>query len=146
MDEYRHTAEKLQKAENVIEKYKKKLEESANLRKEVKELETANHELINRNQEIEDQYRNVLAFKTLMDSYKDQVANLETKNNELLREKNKLEYELDQTNKKVEVLEADKSRDMDRIHSLEDNLQEAQLGSESFLSIRFFLKSSNPYL
>ena len=78
MDEYRHTAEKTsKKRKNVIEKYKKKLEESADLRKQNKELENANHELVNRNHKIEDEYRNVLAFKTLMDSYKDQVANLE---------------------------------------------------------------------
>lgn len=36
LDEYRHTAEKLQKAENVIEKYKKKLEETIDLRRQVK--------------------------------------------------------------------------------------------------------------
>lgn len=36
MDEYRHAAEKLKKTENVIEKYKKKLEESADLRRQMK--------------------------------------------------------------------------------------------------------------
>ncbi|CAO3632816.1 unnamed protein product [Mucor hiemalis] len=128
LDEYRHTAEKLQKAENVIEKYKKKLEESADLRKQNKELENANHELVSRNHKIEDEYRNVLAFKTLMDSYKDQVATLETKNNELIREKNKLEYEISQYTKKIDSLEADRARDSERILSLEDHLQEAQLG------------------
>lgn len=128
LDEYRHTAEKLQKAENVIEKYKKKLEESADLRKQNKELENANHELVSRNHKIEDEYRNVLAFKTLMDSYKDQVATLETKNNELIREKNKMEYEISQYTKKIDSLEADRARDSERILSLEDHLQEAQLG------------------
>jgi protein HOOK3 len=33
---YRYTAERLQKTENVVEKYKKKLEESAGLRREFK--------------------------------------------------------------------------------------------------------------
>lgn len=33
---YRHAAEKVQKIENVMEKYKKKLEESADLRRHVK--------------------------------------------------------------------------------------------------------------
>lgn len=33
---YRHAAEKLHKTENVMEKYKKKLEESADLRRSVK--------------------------------------------------------------------------------------------------------------
>lgn len=105
------------------------MEESADLRKQVKELENTNHELMGRNHKIEDEYRNVLAFKTLMDSYKDQVATLETKNNELMREKNKMEYEISQYTKKVDSLEADKARDSERILSLEDNLQEAQLGS-----------------
>jgi protein HOOK3 len=36
LDEYRHVAEKLQKAENIIEKYKKKLEETADLKRQVK--------------------------------------------------------------------------------------------------------------
>jgi protein HOOK3 len=38
LDEYKHAAEKLQKTENVIEKYKKKLEESADLRRQIKVL------------------------------------------------------------------------------------------------------------
>jgi len=33
---YRYTADRLQKTENVVEKYKKKLEESAGLRREFK--------------------------------------------------------------------------------------------------------------
>lgn len=33
---YRHAADKLQKTENVMEKYKKKLQESADLRQHVK--------------------------------------------------------------------------------------------------------------
>jgi hypothetical protein len=36
MDEYRHATDKLHKAENVIEKYKRKLEESADLRRSLK--------------------------------------------------------------------------------------------------------------
>lgn len=36
---YKHSAEKVQKMENVMEKYKKKLEESAELRRTVKVLQ-----------------------------------------------------------------------------------------------------------
>lgn len=128
MDEHRHAAEKLQKAENVIEKYKKKMEDTADLKRQMKLLEEQNHALVTSYQKLEEEYRKVLAFKTLMDSYKDQVANLETKNNELIREKNKMEYELTYFNKKMELMEADKARDSDRIQALEDHLQEAQLG------------------
>lgn len=37
---YRHAADRLQKTENVMEKYKKKLQESADLRLHVKVLAT----------------------------------------------------------------------------------------------------------
>lgn len=83
-----------------------------------------------RNQQIENEYRKVLAFKTLMDSYKDQVAMLETKNNELLREKNRMEYDIQQMTQKIELLEADKARDSDRILALEEHLQDEQLGGK----------------
>lgn len=36
VDEYKHAADKLQKAESVIDKYKKKLEEGADLRRKIK--------------------------------------------------------------------------------------------------------------
>lgn len=36
MDEYRHATERARKAENALEKYKKKLEESADLRRTIK--------------------------------------------------------------------------------------------------------------
>ncbi|KAI9491199.1 hypothetical protein BDB00DRAFT_511514 [Zychaea mexicana] len=91
-------------------------------------MEEQNHTLMDRNQQIEEEYRKVLAFKTLMDSYKEQVANLETANKTLIRDKNKMEYELQHITKKVEILEADRARDMDRIQVLEENLQEVQLG------------------
>ncbi|KAI8070973.1 hypothetical protein BC940DRAFT_325455 [Gongronella butleri] len=99
--------------------------ELAHLKKDL--LEEQNHGMMERNQQIENEYRKVLAFKTLMDSYKDQVTMLETKNNELIREKNKMEYEMQQLSKKIDLLEVDRARDTDRIHTLEDSLQEAQL-------------------
>jgi protein HOOK3 len=83
-----------------------------------------------RNQQIENEYRNVLGFRSLMDSYKDQVATLETKNNELLREKNKMDYEIQRMVKKVDLLELDKARDSERILALEDHLQDLQLGGK----------------
>lgn len=151
LDEYRHTAEKLQKAENVIEKYKKKLEETADLKRQVKVynnkpvylkslknieyvihqmLEERNHALIEHTQKLEDEYGSLIAFKSLMESYKDQVAELQTQNNELIREKNRVDYELTQATKKLDLMEDERIRDSDRIQLLEDHLQEAQFGSK----------------
>ena len=106
------------------------MEESADFRRQIKAMEEQNHSLMERNTHIEEEYHKVLAFKTLMDSYKEQVANLETANKTLIRDKNKMEYELQHMSKKVEILEADRARDMDRIQVLEENLQEVQLGGK----------------
>lgn len=80
-----------------------------------------------------------------MESYKDQVAELQTQNNELIREKNRLDYELVQATKKLELMEDERLRDSDRIQLLEDHLQEAQLGS-MHLSIHHLLASNFLFL
>ncbi|KAG0945731.1 hypothetical protein G6F57_009197 [Rhizopus arrhizus] len=134
LDEYRHVAEKLQKAENIIEKYKKKLEETADLRRQVKMLEERNYALVEDSQKAQDELRSLISFKTLMESYKDQVAELQTQNNELIREKNKVQYELTQATKKLELMEDERLRDSDRIQLLEDHLEEAQLGMGSVIT------------
>lgn len=80
-----------------------------------------------------------------MESYKDQVAELQTQNNELIREKNRLDYELVQATKKLELMEDERLRDSDRIQLLEDHLQEAQLGS-MHLFIHLLLDSNFLFL
>ncbi|KAI8976066.1 hypothetical protein BDB01DRAFT_844557 [Pilobolus umbonatus] len=128
--EIEHLKQDLQRSEDTRQEQERRLDDQSYQIKELtrRAMEDQNHSLMDRNQKIEDEYRNVLAFKTLMDSYKDQVATLETKNNELVREQNRLEYELAQANRKNDLLEADRVRDSDKIQSLEDHLQEVQLG------------------
>src|SRR5262249_38690231 len=112
LQEYRHTAEKLQKSETAKEKYKKRLEEAGDLRRQVKvslhqpsrqprrdfcaqlcsnpssrrprprlffpsrfvlaagqTLEEQNFILAEKNQQLEEEYRKVSAFKPMMESY-----------------------------------------------------------------------------
>lgn len=104
---------------------------------ELQALEDQNVLLMERNQTIEEEYRKVLAFKTLMDSYKDQVATLETKNNELIREKNKMEYEMQHMTKRVQSLEEDKANDTEQIQLLEDRLQEIEMNGMHFFKYVF---------
>ncbi|KAG0241098.1 hypothetical protein BGX31_001466 [Mortierella sp. GBA43] len=126
LDEYKHAIDKLQKTENVIEKYKKKLEEGADYRRQMKVLEEQNTELLNRNKEVEQEYRKVLAFKSLMDSYKDQIMTLENKNSSLAKEKNKFEYEATQQHQRLQQLEADHVRDNEQIQLLEEKVRELE--------------------
>ncbi|KAG0216647.1 hypothetical protein BGX33_012402 [Mortierella sp. NVP41] len=126
LDEYKHAIDKLQKTENVIEKYKKKLEEGADLRRQMKVLEDQNLELLDRNREVEEEYRKVLAFKSLMESYKEQILTLEDKNSTLAKEKNKIEYEARQQHQQFQQVEADRLRDSEQIQLLEDKIRELE--------------------
>ncbi|KAI8636086.1 hypothetical protein BD408DRAFT_109551 [Parasitella parasitica] len=104
------------------------MEQFADLKRQAEATEEHYQSLIQNNQELEEKLQKVIGFKTLMESYQEQITSLETKNSELVREKNMKEYDIAQYIKKLEVLEADKARDLDRIQALEDHLQEAQLG------------------
>ncbi|KAG1223124.1 hypothetical protein G6F35_004859 [Rhizopus arrhizus] len=106
-------------------------------------LEERNHALIEHTQKLEDEYGSLIAFKSLMESYKDQVAELQTQNNELIREKNRVDYELTQATKKLDLMEDERIRDSDRIQLLEDHLQEAQFGMGTTIADKPATKSNN---
>ncbi|KZO93191.1 HOOK-domain-containing protein [Calocera viscosa TUFC12733] len=79
VDEWRHTAERYQKNENVIEKYKRKLEETADLRRQIKTLTEQNTQLVNTNSQLETQSSKSANVKPLLDAYKQQISELEAK-------------------------------------------------------------------
>jgi protein HOOK3 len=90
---HRYTAERLQKTENVVEKYKKKLEESAGLRREFKvrlhslqcpqarvdsqKLEEENLALVESNSSLEAELKKTGGSKSGVENHKAQVAALE---------------------------------------------------------------------
>ncbi|CAI2173793.1 3017_t:CDS:10, partial [Funneliformis geosporum] len=128
VDEYRHAADELRRKENVIEKYKKKLEEAVDLRRNLKTLEQENRTLVDRNQAILEEYDKVAVFKGLMENYKKQLDELQSEKIELVNQKNKLEYEYRHMKAKFEAYEMAQSRDQETIHLLEDRLRELELG------------------
>ncbi|KAG0096565.1 hypothetical protein BGZ93_004326 [Podila epicladia] len=129
LDEHKHAVERLQKTENVIEKYKKKLEEGADLRRQMKLVEEQNHDLLERNREIEEEYRKVLAFKSLMESYKEQILVLETKASALVKDKVQQEHELRKQGLQLLQLEAGRARDAEQIQVLEETVKELEFSS-----------------
>lgn len=135
LDEYKHAIDRLQKTENVIEKYKKKLEEGADLRRQIKVIEEQNQDLLERNKEIEEEYRKVLAFKSLMESYKEQILTLETKTSVLAKEKNKFEFELRQQHQQFQQMEADRQRDAEQMQLLEDKVRELEFSGGQSMSL-----------
>ncbi|KAG8932676.1 hypothetical protein FRC02_000779 [Tulasnella sp. 418] len=131
LDEYRHAADKLQKTENVMEKYKKKLEESADLRRTVKALEEQNATLVDKNASLEEEYRKVAGFKPLMESYKQQIADLEAKGSEKQKQMETLKFELDQSKTKLKMTLEERAKDAEALELYQERVKELELRSVS---------------
>ncbi|KAF8185017.1 HOOK protein-domain-containing protein [Mycena galopus ATCC 62051] len=129
VDEYRHAADKLQKTENVMEKYKKKLQEGADLRQSLKALEKQNADLVDKNAALEEEYRKVAAFKPLMESYKGQIAELETKHSARAQELDTLRFELGETKNKLKIAIAERTRDAETLELYQERVRELELMS-----------------
>ncbi|KAF8321421.1 HOOK-domain-containing protein [Cantharellus anzutake] len=127
VDELRHTAEKAQKTENVMGKYKKKLEESADLRRLVKTLEEQNASLVDKNASLEEEYRKVATFRPLMDSYKTQIADLEAKASTRAKEIETLKYELTQTKAKLNITLQERVQDAEALELYQEKVKELEL-------------------
>lgn len=83
--------------------------------------------MLERSHQVEDEYRKVLAFKTLMDSYKEQVQQLEQGNKEMIRERARLEEELSTMAATCTFLESDRDRNAEQIQLLEEHIKELEL-------------------
>ncbi|KAH9946359.1 HOOK-domain-containing protein [Epithele typhae] len=131
LDEYRHAADKLQKTENVMEKYKKKLQEAADMRQQVK-VWFGEAKLGSRRQNaaLEEEYRKVAAFKPLMESYKSQIAELETKSSAHRKEIDALKFELDQTKTKLKVTQDERAKDSETLELYQERVRELEFTSQ----------------
>ncbi|KAJ2916056.1 hypothetical protein MD484_g4393, partial [Candolleomyces efflorescens] len=129
LDEYRHAADKLHKTENVMQKYKKKLQESADLRHQLKAIEQQNSDLVNKNAALEEEYRKVAAFKPLMESYKNQIADLEAKNSSRNQDIESLKFELDQTRTKLKISQEERAKDAESLELYQERVKELELTS-----------------
>ncbi|CAO3636083.1 unnamed protein product [Cunninghamella echinulata] len=127
LEEYEHAMERLHKMEINLDKYKQKADESTDLRRHIKALEEQNTSLLERSHQVEDEYRKVLSFKTLMDSYKEQVQQLESSNLDILKEKDRLDAQVSSLAQQCTYLENERDRNAEQVQMLEDHIKELEL-------------------
>ncbi|WRT68359.1 uncharacterized protein IL334_005335 [Kwoniella shivajii] len=128
VDEYKHAAERLKKSENVIEKYKKKLEESAGLRRELRNLEDENSQLVNINTSLEADLQKAGSSKSLINIYKTQIESLEKKSIEQATQINDLSHQLELNRAELDDVSREYERDYSRLEAQEERLKEIELG------------------
>ncbi|KAG2115082.1 HOOK-domain-containing protein [Suillus discolor] len=129
VDEYRHAADRLQKTENVMEKYKKKLQEGADLRQHVKSLEAQNADLVDKNAALEEDYRKVAAFKPLIESYKNQIAELEGRVSTRSQDIETVKFELEQARTKLKITTEERKKDTEMLELYQERMREMELTS-----------------
>jgi len=132
-----------------MDKYKKKLQEGAELRQKVKvglfhplsrksysgceiqALETQNADLVDKNASLEDEYRKVAAFKPLMESYKTQILDLESKNSTRNQEIDSINFELEQSRTQLRIALAERAKDAEALELYQERVRELELTSTS---------------
>lgn len=112
-----------------MEKYKKKLQESADLRQNLKALEKQNASLVDKNAALEDEYRKVAAFKPLMESYKAQILELETKSATKSQEMENLSFQLEELRNKLKVAMVERTKDAESLELYQERVRELELNS-----------------
>lgn len=130
-----------------MEKYKKKLQEGADLRQHVKvsllviglnrltrdvhqqSLERQNADLVDKNASLEEEYRKVAAFKPLMESYKNQIAELEAKVASRTQEMETVKFELEQTRTKLRITTEERAKDSEMLELYQERMRELELTS-----------------
>nr|XP_018261439.1 uncharacterized protein I303_05877 [Kwoniella dejecticola CBS 10117]OBR83597.1 hypothetical protein I303_05877 [Kwoniella dejecticola CBS 10117] len=129
VDEFKHAAERLKKSENVIEKYKKKLEDSAGLRREMRNLEEENAQLINTNAALETDLRKAGSSKGLIDSYKSQIETLEKSSREQATQASDFALPPKLTRIELDDVSREYERDQSTLEAQEERLREIELGA-----------------
>lgn len=145
LQEFQSLADKYQKIEGfpcieltsaaLNEKYKKKLDDAADLRKRVKSLQQENSSLRSEHAEYEAELGKLKDYKPLLDSFRDQLKESEEKNAALLMQGSKIEFDMREYRLKMDRLEQEKKAALELNHSLEDRLQELEQQGEDHLVI-----------
>lgn len=92
-------------------------------------LEKQNADLVDKNASLEEEYRKVAAFKPLMESYKNQIAELENKGSTRSKELDTLKFELEQTRTKLKITSEERAKDSETLELYQERVRELELTS-----------------
>jgi protein HOOK3 len=95
----------------------------------VQSLEKQNADLVDKNASLEDEYRKVAAFKPLMESYKNQIAELESKGSARTKELDTLKFDLEQTRTKLKIATEERAKDSETLELYQERVRELELTS-----------------
>ncbi|XP_024920213.1 protein Hook homolog 2 isoform X1 [Cynoglossus semilaevis] len=130
MDVLRHSSNRVNQLEALVETYKRKLEDLGDLRRQVRLLEERNTVYMQRTCELEEELRRANAVRTQLDTYKRQAHELHTKHSAEAMKAEKWQFEYKNLHDKYEALLKEKERlitERDTLRETNDELRCAQV-------------------
>ncbi|RWS10818.1 protein Hook 3-like protein [Dinothrombium tinctorium] len=104
LDIHKHLSDKAEKYEQTIETYKKKLEEMADVKRQLKLLQEKNKEQLKSNLELEEEKKKSSNLKAQLDVYKKQLQDLQEQLVEHRHRADKIEFEFRRLEEKHDLL------------------------------------------
>ncbi|KAI0226572.1 hypothetical protein L0F63_000537 [Massospora cicadina] len=108
--ELKQVNERLQRSDNTISKYKRRLEDFDDMKLRLKASEDQNFKHVQLNAKLEEEIRKLNGFKHLVETYKEQVMELENKINTLTLEKERKQIENRGLKETISILEIERDR------------------------------------
>ena len=142
VDILRENSDKVGKYEGVIETYKKKLEEMADLKRQIKFLEDKNAEYIDNNMELEEKLGKVARPTTEL--FRKQIAELNSKLTSETERADKCKFENDRLMEKLEALTVEKDRIVAERDLLKESCEEMKFTQVGNTSPEFSKISDEP--
>ncbi|XP_034089062.1 protein Hook homolog 2-like isoform X1 [Gymnodraco acuticeps] len=130
MDILRHSSDRVNQLESLVETYKRKLEDLGDLRRQVRLLEERNTVYMQRTCELEEELRRANAVRNQLDTYKRQAQELHTKHSAEAMKAEKWQFEYKNLHDKYDALLKEKERlisERDTLRETNDELRCAQV-------------------
>lgn len=81
---------------------------------------------MDKNALLEEEYRKVAAFKPLMESYKNQIADLESKVSSKVKELDSVKFELEQTRTRLKITAEERAKDSEALELYQERVKELE--------------------
>jgi chromosome segregation ATPase len=130
IDILKHTSDKVEKLESTIDAYKIKLEEMADLRKQIKMSEENNTKYLEKIIILEEEVKKISTLKAQIDNYKKQIQELHEKVLVDDMKMKKLEYEHKSVEEKCNELKNEKERLRSEHQHLKEMHEQLQLNAQ----------------
>nr|XP_020511311.2 protein Hook homolog 2 isoform X3 [Labrus bergylta] len=130
MDILRHSSDRVNQLEALVETYKRKLEDLGDLRRQVRLLEERNTVYMQRTCELEEELRRANSVRNQLDTYKRQAHELHTKHSAEAMKAEKWQFEYKNLHDKYDALLKEKERlisERDTLRETNDELRCAQV-------------------